>query len=91
MINYKDLWQVRTPELVSLMSDGIIDVNVDAGEFQNGAIWGQIASGLPPSEVNATSIGPNATLGQWSSQVLFFSSFCVLVFELDSTLRFPNI
>ena len=46
------------------MSDVIIDVNVDAGEFQNGAICGQIASGLPPSEVNATSIGPNATLGQ---------------------------
>jgi hypothetical protein len=38
MINYKDLWQVKNSELVSLMSDGIIDVNVDAGEFQNGAI-----------------------------------------------------
>jgi hypothetical protein len=50
-------------ELVSLMSDGIVYVNVHTGEFQNGAVRGQIASGLPPSEVNVTSIQPNATLG----------------------------
>ena len=50
-------------ELVSLMSDGIVYVNVHTGEFQNGAVRGQIASGLPPSEVNVTSMEPNATLG----------------------------
>lgn len=51
-------------ELVSLMSDGTVYVNVHTGEFQNGAVRGQIASGLPPSEVNVTSVAPNATLGQ---------------------------
>lgn len=51
-------------ELVSLMSDGTVYVNVHTGEFQNGAVRGQIASGLPPAEVNVTSIAPNATLSQ---------------------------
>lgn len=51
-------------ELVSLMSDGTVYVNVHTSEFQNGAVRGQIASGLPPTEVNVTSIAPNATLGQ---------------------------
>ena len=50
-------------ELVSLMSDGTVYVNVHTGEFQNGAVRGQIASGLPLSEVNVTSVEPNATLG----------------------------
>ena len=50
-------------ELVSLMSDGTVYVNVHTGEFQNGAVRGQIASGLPPTEVNVTSITPNATMG----------------------------
>ena len=50
-------------ELVSLMSDGTVYVNVHSGEFQNGAVRGQIASGLPLSEVNVTSLEPNATLG----------------------------
>ena len=51
-------------ELVSLMSDGTVYVNVHTSEFQNGAVRGQIASGLPPTEVNVTSIAPNVTLGQ---------------------------
>lgn len=51
-------------ELVSLMSDGTVYVNIHTGEFQNGAVRGQIASGLPPSEVNVTSVAPNMTLGQ---------------------------
>lgn len=50
-------------ELVSLMSDGNAYVNVPTVEFQNGAIRGQIASGLPqmessmgsPTESNNTS------------------------------------
>ena len=51
-------------ELVGLMSDGAVYVNVHTSEFQDGAIRGQIASGLPQSEINATSIVSNATLGQ---------------------------
>ncbi|HEY7696669.1 MAG TPA: CHRD domain-containing protein [Nitrososphaeraceae archaeon] len=51
-------------ELVSLMSDETVYVNVHTGEFQQGAIRGQIASGLPPSEVNVTSVAPNMTMGQ---------------------------
>jgi hypothetical protein len=51
-------------QFVSLMSDGTVYVNVHTGEFQNGEIRGQIASGLPPTEVNATSVAPNATLSQ---------------------------
>jgi hypothetical protein len=49
-------------ELLGLMSDGTVYLNVHTGEFQNGAIRGQIVSGLPPTEINVTS--PNATLGQ---------------------------
>ena len=51
-------------ELVGLMSDGTVYVNVHTGEFKDGAIRGQITSGLPPTEINVTSIVPNATLGQ---------------------------
>ena len=51
-------------ELVSLMSDGTVYVKVHTGEFKDGAIRGQIASGLPPTEINVTSVVPNATLGQ---------------------------
>ncbi|HVE37679.1 MAG TPA: CHRD domain-containing protein, partial [Nitrososphaeraceae archaeon] len=52
-------------ELVSLMSDGTVYVNVHTGEFKDGAIRGQITSGLPPMEINVTSgVVPNATLGQ---------------------------
>jgi hypothetical protein len=54
-------------ELVGLMSDGIVYVNVHTGEFKDGAIRGQIVSGLPASEINVTSVAPNATnatLGQ---------------------------
>ncbi len=51
-------------ELVGLMSDGTVYVNVHTVEFKDGAIRGQIASGLPPTEINVTSIVPNATLGQ---------------------------
>ncbi|HJR84006.1 MAG TPA: CHRD domain-containing protein [Nitrososphaeraceae archaeon] len=54
-------------ELVSLMSDGIVYVNVHTGEFKDGAIRGQIVSGLPASEINVTSVAPNTTnttLGQ---------------------------
>jgi hypothetical protein len=42
-------------ELVSLMSDGNAYVNVHTVEFQNGAIRGQIASGLPQMESNIGS------------------------------------
>ena len=51
-------------ELMGLMSDGTVYVNVHTGEFQDGAIRGQIASGLSPMEINVTSAVPNATLGQ---------------------------
>jgi CHRD domain len=51
-------------ELVGLMSDGTVYVNVHTAEFQDGAIRGQIASGLPQSEINATSVVSNTTLGQ---------------------------
>ena len=51
-------------ELVGWMSDGTVYVNVHTGEFKDGAVRGQIASGLPPTEINVTSIVPNATLGQ---------------------------
>lgn len=51
-------------ELVGLMSDGIVYVNVHTAEFQDGAIRGQIVSGLPAMEINVTSVAPNATLGQ---------------------------
>lgn len=51
-------------ELVGLMSDGTVYVNVHTGEFQDGAIRGQIASGLPQSEINATSVVSNTTSGQ---------------------------
>jgi hypothetical protein len=51
-------------ELVSLMSDGTVYVNVHTDEFQNGAVRGQIVSGLPATEINVTSVVPNATLGQ---------------------------
>jgi CHRD domain len=51
-------------ELVGLMSDGIVYVNVHTGEFKDGAIRGQIVSGLPATEINATSVTSNATLGQ---------------------------
>jgi hypothetical protein len=46
------------------MSDGTVYVNVHTGEFKDGAIRGQIASGLTPTEINVTSVVPNATLGQ---------------------------
>jgi hypothetical protein len=42
-------------EMVSLMSDGTVYVNVHTDEFQDGAIRGQIASGLPQMESNTTS------------------------------------
>jgi hypothetical protein len=42
-------------ELVSLMSDGNAYINVHTVEFQNGAIRGQIASGLPQMESNMGS------------------------------------
>jgi CHRD domain len=42
-------------ELVGLMSDGNAYVNVHTVEFQNGAIRGQIASGLPQMESNMGS------------------------------------
>jgi hypothetical protein len=51
-------------ELVGLMSDGTVYVNVHTIEFQDGAIRGQIASGLPQSEINATSVVSNTTLAQ---------------------------
>ena len=51
-------------ELVSLMSDGTVYVNVHTDEFQNGEVRGQIVSGLPATEINVTSVAPNATLGQ---------------------------
>jgi CHRD domain len=44
-------------ELVSLMSDGNVYVNVHTDEFKNGAIRGQIASGLPQMETMETSMG----------------------------------
>jgi hypothetical protein len=46
-------------ELASLMSDGIVYVNVHTGEFQNGEIRGQIASGLSETEINMTSPSNN--------------------------------
>jgi CHRD domain-containing protein len=49
-------------ELVSLMSDGIVYVNVHTGEYQNGEIRGQIVSGLPESEINVTSTTSNNTI-----------------------------
>jgi hypothetical protein len=51
-------------ELVSLMSDETVYVNVHTGEFQNGAVRGQIVSGLPATEINVISVVPNATLVQ---------------------------
>ena len=51
-------------EMVSLMSDGTVYVNVHTDEFQDGAIRGQIASGLPQMESNATSVVSNTTSGQ---------------------------
>lgn len=49
-------------ELVSLMSDGVVYVNVHSGEFQNGEIRGQIVSGLPETEINMTSTTSNNTI-----------------------------
>lgn len=49
-------------ELVSLMSDGVVYVNVHSGEFQNGEIRGQIVSGLPETEINMTSTISNNTI-----------------------------
>jgi hypothetical protein len=43
-------------ELVSLMSDGNVYVNVHTDEFKNGAIRGQIASGLPQMETMETNM-----------------------------------
>lgn len=51
-------------EMISLMSDGTVYVNVHTDEFQNGVIRGQIASGLPQMESNATSVVSNTTSGQ---------------------------
>lgn len=51
-------------EMVSLMSDGTVYVNVHTDEFKDGAIRGQIASGLPQMESNATSVVSNTTSGQ---------------------------
>ncbi|HEX2305314.1 MAG TPA: CHRD domain-containing protein [Nitrososphaeraceae archaeon] len=48
-------------ELVSLMSDGNVYVNVHTDEFKNGAIRGQIASGLPQMETNTGSTESNNT------------------------------
>jgi hypothetical protein len=47
--------------LVSLMSDGKAYVNVHTNEFQNGAIRGQIASGLPPMDSSMASTESNNT------------------------------
>ena len=47
--------------LVSLMSDGNAYVNVNTDEFQNGAIRGQIASGLPPMDSIMASTESNNT------------------------------
>ena len=52
-------------EMVRLMSDGTVYVNVHTDEFQDGAIRGRIASGLPEMESNATSsVVSNTTSGQ---------------------------
>jgi hypothetical protein len=48
-------------ELVSLMSDGNVYVNVHTDEFKNGAIRGQIASGLPQMETSMGSTESNNT------------------------------
>ncbi len=48
-------------ELVSLLSDGNAYVNVHTDEFKNGAIRGQIASGLPQMETNMGSTESNNT------------------------------
>jgi CHRD domain len=47
--------------LASLMSDGNAYVNVYTDEFQNGAIRGQIASGLPPVDSSMASKDSNNT------------------------------
>jgi CHRD domain len=47
--------------LVSLMSDGNAYVNVHTDEFQNGAIRGQIASGIPPMDSSMASTESNNT------------------------------
>ena len=49
-------------ELMSLMSDGNVYVNVHTDEFKNGAIRGQIASGLPQMETNMGSTEFNNTI-----------------------------
>lgn len=56
-------------ELASIMSDGIVYVNVHTDEFQNGEIRGQIASGLPETEVNMTSPS-NITIPTSNSTIL---------------------
>jgi hypothetical protein len=48
-------------ELLGLMSDGNVYVNVHTDEFKNGAIRGQIASGLPQMETNMGSTESNNT------------------------------
>jgi CHRD domain len=48
-------------EFVSLMSDGNVYVNVHTDEFKNGAIRGQITSGLPQMETNMSSTESNNT------------------------------
>jgi CHRD domain len=51
--------------MVSLMSDGTVYVNIHTDELQDGAIRGQIASGLPEMETNITSsVVSNTTSGQ---------------------------
>jgi len=48
-------------ELVGLMSNGVVYVNIHSGEFQNGEIRGQIASGLPEAKINMTSTSNTTT------------------------------
>jgi hypothetical protein len=50
-------------EFVRLMSDGNLYVNVHTHEFQNGAIRGQIASGLPQMESKMSSNNTSSNEG----------------------------
>ena len=60
---------------MALMRDRDVYVNVHNGGFQNWAIWDQIASGLPTTEIAVTSLVHYATLGSWSSGSSYFFLF----------------